>query len=97
MKDGAEVVGTFTFKEKDIEEGEFAKVSPWLACIVVKKEFRGKGYGRKILEHIDSIARENYPQLYLFTEHVGYYEKIGFKFVKEIVHHGQINRVYKKE
>ena len=97
MKENDEVIGSFVFKEHDIDEGEFASVSPWLACVIIRKDLRGKGYGKELLMHIDKIAKQCYPQLYLFTKHKGYYEKIGFEFIKEIEHHGEINRVYKKE
>lgn len=96
LKKDNEIIGSFIFKEHDLGE-EYASLSPWLACVIIRKDLRGKGYGKEILLQIDKIARELYPHLYLFTKHVGYYEKIGFEFVKEFVHHGEVNRLYKKE
>lgn len=97
MKEKGKIIGSFTFKEHDLDEGEFSSLSPWLACVIIKKDLRGKGYGREILHQIDKVAKELYSHLYLFTKHVGYYEKIDFKFIKEIIHYGEVNRVYKKE
>ena len=96
LKDQDKIIGSFTFKEKDIDGEEYETLSPWLSCVVIKKEYRGMGYGRKILQYIDKIAKQNYKQLYLFTTLTGYYEKIGFEFIKEIVHNGELNRLYKK-
>ena len=71
-------------------------VSPWLACVVINKKYRGKGYGKILLSHIKNIIEENFPEIYLTTEHVGFYEKIGFEFVKLIDNNGKNNRFYCK-
>ena len=97
LKDKGQVIGSFTFKEHDLDEGEYAHFSPWLACVIIRKDLRGKGYGKLLLNYVDYFAQKLFPQLYLFTKHTGYYEKIGFQFIEEISHHDEINRVYKKE
>ena len=97
MKENEKIIGSFTIKDHDLDLGKYAQLSPWLACVIIKKDCRGKGYGKDILLHIDKVAKENYTNMYLFTEHIGYYEKIGFEFIEEIMHHGQMNRIYKKE
>lgn len=92
MKEENEIIGTFTIKEMLVDEKEVTSV--WY--LMIKKEFRGKGYGRKLLEHLNDVCKE-YNQIYLVTEHVDFYEKIGFKFIKEVEHNGQTDRLYFKQ
>lgn len=95
MKENDVIVGTFTFKERELDGEEF-NFAPWLACVVVKPKFRGKGYGKQILKFIDMVASEKYPHLHLITHHTGYYEKIGFQFIKNVEHNGETHRLYAK-
>lgn len=94
LKDNKKIVGSFTIKEHDLEDCD---LTPWLACVIIKKELRGSGYGRIILQHIKKVIEENYPEIYLTTQHIGYYEKIGFEFVKHVSHNDEIDRLYTKK
>ena len=71
-------------------------LSPWLACVVVNKKYRGQGYGGVLLKYIKDIIEKNFPTIYLTTEHVGFYEKIGFEFIKIINNNGKNKRLYFK-
>ena len=84
------VIGGFIIKDKDLENCD---LSPWVACVVVKKEYRGKGYGRQLLLHLEQVCNL-YPQIYLFTTLKNFYEKIGFEYIKDINHNGEINKLY---
>ena len=58
------------------------------------------GYGRKMLESIKSIAQKNtdFEELFLYTKHVGLYEKFGWEFICEIdtyKEESRIERLYK--
>lgn len=94
LKDDKKIVGSFTIKEHDLEDCD---LTPWLSCVIIKKELRGRGYGRIILQYIKKVIEENYPEIYLTTQHIGYYEKIGFEFVKHVSHNGEIDRLYTKK
>lgn len=85
-----ENIGSFTILEYELKG---SNLSPWLACVVINKKFRGKGYGKILLEHIKEIIEKNYPAIYLTTELVGFYEKIGFKLIKIIDNNGKNNRL----
>lgn len=91
MKENGKLIGSFTIKEMDVDNQSVPSV--W--CLVIKPEYRGKGYGRKLLEHLNEICKD-YPKIYLVTEHTGLYEKIGFEFVKEVDHNGETDRLYIK-
>ena len=94
MKENDNVIGTFTIKDKDLDNCD---LSPWLACVIIKPEYRKQGYGRKLLNYIEEICNKHYPKIYLTTGLVGYYEKINFKYIESIVHHGCIDRLYLRE
>ena len=89
VKQDKTVVGSFMIKQKDLEDCD---LSPWLACVVVKKQLRGKGYGRQVLEHIRRVCNQ-YPQVYLFTTLENFYEKIGFEYMYDIQHNGETNKL----
>ena len=93
LKDNDIVVGSFAILEHELKG---CNLSPWLACVVVNRKLRGKGYGKILLQHIKSTIEQTCDKIYLTTKMVGFYEKIGFEFVK-IVDNGENNRLYKKE
>ena len=59
--------------------------TPWYATMYVKKEYRGNNYS-KILNDalIDESKKLGYDKIYLKTELVNYYEKFGFKYIKNL-------------
>ncbi len=74
-------------------------LSPWLASLFVVKEMRNKGVGQKLQERAELETKKlNYPQLYLFTQHEGYYEKSGWDFLELApkIKEGY-TRIYKKK
>ena len=68
------------------EDGDDRKdLTPWYATMFVKKEFRGKGYSKILHEAILKEAKlRGFNHLYLKTELVNYYEKLGAVFIKNI-------------
>ena len=58
-------------------------VYPWLANVYVEASQRGRGVGRFMLERVDEAMRSiGIPELFLYTKHVGLYEKFGWEFVE---------------
>ena len=92
MKENNKIIGTFTIKEMPLETN--IKV-PSVWYLMVKEEYRGKNYGLKLIQFLDEVCKR-YHKTYLMTEHIGFYEKIGFNFVKTLDHNGQIERLYVK-
>lgn len=77
------LVGVFQFTLFDLHVRP--NLYPWLANVYVKEEERGKGYSKFLLESAVSIARNlGIKKLWLFTTHVGLYERYGFEFVEEV-------------
>ena len=92
LKKGEKLIGSFTIKDKDLDNCD---LSPFVVCVLIKKEYRGKGYGKILLDYIREITDDNYNQMYLTTKLNGFYEKIGFKFVDNVNHNGEIEKLYK--
>lgn len=93
LKDNNKIIGSFNILEHELDGSD---LSPWLACVVVNKEYRGKGYGFILLKYIEEVIEQNFNEIYLTTEHIGFYEKIGFKLMKIIDNNGKNNRLYSR-
>lgn len=87
-------IGSFTFLEHELKDSD---LSPWLSCVVIDKQYRGKGYGKILLDYINKTIEENFSTIYLTTEHIGFYEKAGFKLMNIINNNGKNNRLYCKK
>ena len=79
-----ELVGVYQFRLDDL----FVRpdIYPWLANVYVAKEHRGKGYGKALNESVLQMGRDNLDcdELYLYTHHVGLYDKYGWEYVSQI-------------
>jgi N-acetylglutamate synthase-like GNAT family acetyltransferase len=69
---------------------------PWLCALYIEPDYRGQGLGFKIIKRITEDTRAGgFEKLYLCTDHIGYYEKCGFKFIGEGYHPwGDTSRIY---
>ncbi|NMH72361.1 GNAT family N-acetyltransferase [Bacillus sp. RO2] len=73
-----EIIGTYAILRNDINSRQ--DLCPWLACLYVAEEHRGKGIGAKLLDHGLSVAAEKgYENLYLTTDLENYYERYGWE------------------
>lgn len=58
-------------------------IYPWLANVYVDKPYRGRGICGKLMESVPHFAKQaGIETLYLYTHHVGLYEKYGWEFVE---------------
>ncbi len=69
---------------------------PWFCALYVEDEFRGHAYGALLIEYLKrESCRLGFLRLYLATDHVGYYEKYGFRYLGDgIQYSGESSRVY---
>ena len=88
-----ELIGVYQFMQEDL----FVRpdLYPWLANVYIDEKHRKKGYGKIMMESIrENAARSlEYDEVYLFTGHVGLYEKFGWEFVKEIDTHMEMEGI----
>lgn len=58
-------------------------VYPWLINVYVDEAERGKNICRRLMESVPQKAKEaGITELFLYTSHVGLYEKFGWKLVE---------------
>ncbi len=72
---------------------------PWVCAIYIDENHRGNNYGSLLMEKAKTDAREGgFSNLYLCTDHVGYYEKYGFEHIGTGYHPwGDSSRIYSIE
>jgi len=90
-------LGTISLKQYDMDTRK--DLTPWLAGLYVKKEFRNQGLGKKLIEKLFKVANQlEIKKLYLFTPSArGYYEKLGWRTVSEEEYQGANVTVMEKE
>lgn len=71
------IIGMFQFTYEDFSVRP--DIYPWLANVYIDEKYRKMGYGRKLLDNVKNMAKENtnFNELFLYTKHIGLYEKIG--------------------
>ena len=70
---------------------------PWVCAIYIDEKHRGNNYARLLIDKakVDS-KNANFDNLYLSTDHVGYYEKLGFEYIGQGFHPwGDESRIYR--
>lgn len=90
-----ELIGTVSLWNN--ERAYTQNLRPWLACLYVKSEYRNQGLGEYLQKFaIEKVKDLGFDCLYLMTEHKGYYEKFGWKFVENApLGRNETNRIYK--
>lgn len=78
------LIGMYQFRFDDL----FVRpdIYPWLANVYIDERFRGFGYGKELMQSIYFNAKHHlgFHELFLFTKHIGFYEKFGWEFISEI-------------
>lgn len=77
------IIGMYQFRNDDL----FVRpdIYPWLANVYIDPGYRSGGYGRILLSSVQRNATEaGLKEIYLFTAHIGLYEKFGWEFLEII-------------
>lgn len=93
-----EIIGMYQFAYDDLSVRP--DIYPWLANVYIDEKYRGKGYGRKLLESVFDNAKKNinFRKIFLYAKHIGLYEKFGWTFIEEVdtfKKEQRIERLYK--
>lgn len=69
---------------------------PWLCALYIEEKFRGNNYSALLIEKTKDDARKGgFANLYLSTDHTGFYEKQGFRYIGQGYHPwGEESRIY---
>lgn len=72
---------------------------PWVCALFIEEEHRGNSYGSLLLEKAKQDTKKfGFKHLNLCTDHIGLYEKYGFKYLGQ-GHHpwDEETRIYQTE
>lgn len=76
-------------------------IYPWLINVYVDEKMRGRGLCRELMQTVSENARAaGLHELYLYTNHVGLYEKFGWEFlelVNTFKEDSPVERLYRLE
>jgi GNAT superfamily N-acetyltransferase len=72
---------------------------PWICAMFVEEDCRGNNFGELMINKaIEDAKKAGFEEIYLATDHVGYYEHFGFQFVGIGYHPwGESSRIYALE
>ncbi len=78
--DSSEILGFYQLVENDGLTRN-TELSPFVATLFILPQYRaGQGFGELLLTHAKyEAARLGYDRLYICTDHIGYYERYGFR------------------
>ncbi|MEG0826321.1 MAG: GNAT family N-acetyltransferase [Bacilli bacterium] len=95
--ENTEVVGMCQISMYDLDVRP--DLYPWLNNVYIKLEKRNLGISKLLIEYVIKEAKKmNLQELYLYTTHIGLYEKYGFKFISNIktyLKKDHVQRLYK--
>lgn len=86
--EGKQLVGSAALVFEDMRTRK--DLSPWLASVFVKPEFRRRGIATTLVRHIEKSAEQRgIKKLYLFTEHArDLYARLGWRDMEECEYEG---------
>lgn len=86
--DNNQLIGSAALVNEDMKTRK--ELSPWLASVFVKSEFRKKGIATKLVRHIEQEAtRLGIERLFLYTEHArNLYAALGWQDLEQCEYQG---------
>ena len=78
------IVGFCVFKKENLIK--YPEIYPWLSDVMILENYRGKGYGRLLINEAIKILKElGYKRIYVWTDQApDFYKKIGFKYLQKV-------------
>ncbi len=90
------LIGTYEINEKDGVDNE--KYTPYIANVFIKEEYRNNGYSKLLInDAFERCIYHKFDAVYLHSRLENYYEKYGFKFLKEVKTDLGTKRIFKKK
>ena len=96
VSDG-KIVGMAALKETDYYP--LPDIFPWVTCLFVTEEYRGRGICGELIARANSYAKTlGYDRTYIPSPHLGLYERYGYRYVRDIVNYGgETDHLFVKE
>ena len=77
--DGDKIIGGMGVIENDFHERK--DLAPNVCAVYTEPDYRGKGIAGRLLDFtVDEMKSKHITPIYLITDHVGFYERYGWKF-----------------
>ena len=97
MMDGEDIIGCAGLITNDFISR--MDLMPWLCALYIEPEYRGHAYGSLLIDRIRSdAAKKGFDNIYLCSDHIGYYEKYGFERIGTGYHPwGETSGVFRSE
>lgn len=78
------IVGFCVFKIENLKK--YPEIFPWLSDVMIFENYRGKGYGKVLLQYGEKILKEfGYNIIYVWTDQApDFYKKLGFTYKQEV-------------
>ncbi|MDD2331295.1 MAG: GNAT family N-acetyltransferase [Candidatus Cloacimonetes bacterium] len=94
MMDEDKICGCYALLTNDLISRQ--DLLPWLACLYIEPEFRGRKLGSVLLNHgVQEADRLGYKKVYLTTDHDSYYERYGWQRMEDGFNlFGEQGRIY---
>ena len=95
MLDGENVVSFATYSNQDCIDDK--TLYPWIGFVYTDKSYRGNRYSQQVINYIVNLAKKDgYSSLFIATDHIGLYEKYGFKYIESRLDiYDEESRIYK--
>lgn len=92
-----EIVGMATIMKTDYYP--LPDILPWISSVFVAEDYRGYRISEKLIAFANEYAKETgFDKTYIPSEHIGLYEKYGYRYLRDIVNYGNgTDRLYVKE
>ena len=83
-----EIIGSASLVAQDMDD--HPDLTPWLADVFVKPDYRGRGIATSLIQQIESEAKSaGIPRLYLYTPDAAkLYQKLGWRVYEECEYKG---------
>ena len=84
IDDKDNIVGFCVFKIENLKK--YPEIFPWLSDVMIFEKYRGKGYGKVLLQYGEKILKEfGYNTIYVWTDQApDFYKKLGFTYKQEV-------------
>ena len=82
--DSNNMVGFCVFKIENLKK--YPLIFPWISDVMIFENYRGKGYGKVLLQYGENILKElGYDIIYVWTDQApDFYKKLGFTYKQDV-------------